>query len=316
METKHAYTPMSSVPLVKPATWFLTYMIVRTFSSTLEVVAGEASSSNIGRKSAERKTRLRGFTGRSVNRILTDVGHVGGNDEAKGTEGIDRYDEKEDDMHSDSSVSFGTELVGLRGSDRKIVISGIDFDSGEGDSLGGHGEDTLVGGRGDDTLVGGLGEDTIVSGHGEDTLPGSDNKDAVYVRGDRLGNDSLNGGDGNDTIDVANKSTLPSRLGNDSLYGGDGNDTLDGGTGNDIIKSKVLSEPVEGNEDVTSSGVLIISACEGENCDQEDQATLENSFQESYLCQVDCSQDCITFNDKLVCPDGLIVRRDCGDRSC
>jgi Ca2+-binding RTX toxin-like protein len=49
------------------------------------------------------------------------------------------------------------------------------------------------------------------------------------------GNDTLNGGDGNDKLyGAGGNDTLNGGKGNDKLYGGSGNDTLNGGPGTNI----------------------------------------------------------------------------------
>ena len=67
-------------------------------------------------------------------------------------------------------------------------------------------EHLLIGLAGNDTLNGGSGNDTLIGG---------------------TGNDTLNGGNGNDI--------LIGGTGNDTLNGGDGHDTLEGGKGDDIL---------------------------------------------------------------------------------
>ena len=78
--------------------------------------------------------------------------------------------------------------------------------------------------RGDDTLDGGDGDDTLWGSRGDDTLNGGDGNDALIGFD---GDDTLNGGDGNDT--------LIGRDGDDTLNGGDGNDTLIGEVGDDTL---------------------------------------------------------------------------------
>ena len=73
----------------------------------------------------------------------------------------------------------------------------------------------MEGGKGDDSLNGGAGNDIIRGGDDKDTILGGTGDDKLY--GDS-GKDSLSGGKGND-----------------SLWGGSGNDTLIGGIGNDSL---------------------------------------------------------------------------------
>jgi Ca2+-binding RTX toxin-like protein len=84
---------------------------------------------------------------------------------------------------------------------------------------------TIYGTEGNDTLNGGAGNDTIYGLGGDDTINGGDGNDTLHGDG---GSDHLYGGDGND-----------------ALYGGYGSDgdgqwdgdTLDGGAGNDFLQA-------------------------------------------------------------------------------
>ncbi|MCI5060575.1 MAG: type I secretion C-terminal target domain-containing protein [Alphaproteobacteria bacterium] len=70
---------------------------------------------------------------------------------------------------------------------------------------------------GDDTINGGDGDDIIQGDIGNDILSGGNDDDTIYGG---AGNDTINGDDGDDTI-----------------FGGSGNDTIDGGDGDDTIYS-------------------------------------------------------------------------------
>jgi Ca2+-binding RTX toxin-like protein len=153
------------------------------------------------------------------------------------------------------------------------------------DSLdGGVGADTLDGGAGSDTLNGGIGNDTYIVdaannndrvnealGEGTDTVQSSadyilpDNVENLTLTGIALlgvgntldniiigtsNNNSLGGGDGNDT--------LYGNAGNDSINGGIGDDALYGGAGNDnytvdAIGDRVYELSGEGTDVVGSS---------------------------------------------------------------
>ena len=77
---------------------------------------------------------------------------------------------------------------------------------------------------GDDTLNGGNGNDSIDGNSGNDIINGGSGRDTL-VGG--VGNDSLTGGNGRDT--------LVGSVGNDILNGGNGRDILVGGVGDDIL---------------------------------------------------------------------------------
>lgn len=116
---------------------------------------------------------------------------------------------------------------------------------------GGKGADTITvdptittpariwGGAGNDTINGGGGNDTIYGGPGNDLLNGNGGNDLIFGG---VGNDTINGGAGNDT--------LWGGVGADSISGGDGNDTLGGvlgvntlmgGAGSDTFVVKTLT---------------------------------------------------------------------------
>ena len=77
--------------------------------------------------------------------------------------------------------------------------------------------DTVGGGDGDDSLDGGDGNDVIEDSDGDDSLDGGDGNDVIE---DSDGDDFLDGGDGNDAIEDSD--------GGDFLDGDDGGDFLDG----------------------------------------------------------------------------------------
>ncbi|MHC5747417.1 MAG: calcium-binding protein [Nostoc sp.] len=107
------------------------------------------------------------------------------------------------------------------------------------------GNDLLRGGAGNDTLIGGVGNDTLIGGEDNNLISGGDGNDYLSVSGDyskgrggsisfgnpTSGNNILNGGVGDDTLD-ANYST-----GNNTLNGGIGEDRLnvDYSTGNNVL---------------------------------------------------------------------------------
>ncbi|MEH2228670.1 MAG: calcium-binding protein [Nostoc sp.] len=100
------------------------------------------------------------------------------------------------------------------------------------------GNDLLRGGAGNNTLEGGIGDDTLsaISSTGDNLLFGDDGNDSLDISGRifsdqsnrfgnfdsrSLGNNTLNGGVGNDTLNASGSK------GDNLLSGGDGNDSLD-----------------------------------------------------------------------------------------
>ncbi|MBD2412417.1 DUF4347 domain-containing protein [Nostoc calcicola FACHB-3891] len=157
--------------------------------------------------------------------------------------------------NSDDTLDGGVgndSLYGENGNDRLIGGIGNDY------LFGGVGDDVLDGGAGTDylnessnvnftltnTQLSGLGSDTLISIE-QVTLTGgiSDNilnasafsLGKVYLYGG-IGNDTLNGGAGNDYLyGEDNSDRLTGGAGNDYLYGGNGDDLLNGGAGNDYL---------------------------------------------------------------------------------
>ncbi|MBE8968629.1 calcium-binding protein [Nostocales cyanobacterium LEGE 12452] len=134
------------------------------------------------------------------------------------------------------------------------------------------GNDLLRGGGGNNTLEGGIGDDTLsaISSTGDNLLFGDDGNDSLDISGRifsdqsnrfgnfdsrSLGNNTLNGGVGNDTLNASGSkgdNLLSGGDGNDSLdisgsysnnygYASDsrssGNNTLNGGVGNDALRA-------------------------------------------------------------------------------
>jgi Ca2+-binding RTX toxin-like protein len=99
-------------------------------------------------------------------------------------------------------------------------------------------------GNGTDTINGGEGDDTIYASGGNDVVNGGDDDDTIF--GDE-GNDILNGDDDDDTLNggVGN-DTLNGGAGNDILNGDAGNDTLNGGVGNDTLNGGLGNDILNG----------------------------------------------------------------------
>lgn len=109
--------------------------------------------------------------------------------------------------------------------------------TGDGDATinGGGGDDVIHTGGGNDIIQGGDGNDTIDAGGGNDTVQGNDGND--YLIGGP-GNDILDGGAGNDTIDGGTgNDQLIGGIGNDIILavGRDDNDTVNAGDGDDTV---------------------------------------------------------------------------------
>jgi len=88
-------------------------------------------------------------------------------------------------------------------------------------------------GAGNDSIDGGTGNDNLTGGAGADTIIGGAGND-VLAGG--TGNDSITGGDGNDSItDGTGDDVIDAGAGNDTLTISSGSDNVDAGAGNDTI---------------------------------------------------------------------------------
>ena len=90
------------------------------------------------------------------------------------------------------------------------------------------GGEAQIGTDGNDTLTGGEGQDTFYGRGGDDLIRGGKNRD--FLSGDE-GDDVISGGDGNDQIS-----------------GGEGDDVLNGGQGDDDISGDEGDDNISGNE--------------------------------------------------------------------
>ena len=131
---------------------------------------------------------------------------------------------------------------------------------------------------GNDTLNGGEGDDIMFGGAGGDTLSGGTGDDVMS--GDS-GDDKLFGGDGNDDISGG--------LGNDYLQGGMGQNTLDGGLGDDKLKGGDEIDTIDGGD-----GDDTVWAGDGDDI-IDGGAGSDNLFGDAGNDTIDGGQD----NDKL-----------------
>ena len=93
------------------------------------------------------------------------------------------------------------------------------------------GGEAQIGTDGNDTLTGGEGQDTFYGRGGDDLIRGGKNRD--FLAGDE-GDDVISGGDGNDQISGGE--------GDDVLNGGQGDDDISGDEGDDATHIKMTIE--------------------------------------------------------------------------
>jgi Ca2+-binding RTX toxin-like protein len=161
----------------------------------------------------------------------------------------------------------------------EVVVGGSGDDTFAGsaaaDTLsGGSGLDRLSGGAGDDVLDGGEDADTLSDGTGSDIVRGGAGDDVVTVAADGEA-DRFEGGDGQDTLDlaattagvvvdlaagtsvgaetgrdvVASIETVVGGSGADALTGSAGGDRLLGGAGRDALAGGAGDDVLDGGED-------------------------------------------------------------------
>jgi len=107
-------------------------------------------------------------------------------------------------------------------------------------------EQELAGGAGNDTLDGGKGNDHLYGAGGNDVLNGGNGNDGLFGG---AGDDRLQGGDGNDVlVGGEGNDVLDGGKADDRLSGGEGNDVLNGGIGNDVLVGG-------GGDDVLNGGI-------------------------------------------------------------
>ncbi len=122
----------------------------------------------------------------------------------------------------------------IQGTDLGEEIIGTDFDD---EIHGAGGDDIILGGLGDDTIHGDDGDDFLVDVYGYNLIFGDAGNDFIYNVANLYGGASdpisvAHGGMGDDTIIGG---TAYGDEGNDTLQNSDGLDALDGGDGDDTI---------------------------------------------------------------------------------
>ena len=145
-----------------------------------------------------------------------------GNDSLNGGAGKDHLlggtgDDTLDGGPENDLLLGGTGADTVHGGADKDFIYGMDQDDilcGKGDDFlfGGAGQDQMLGGAGDDYLEGGAGDDMLNGGNGSDTLMGGADNDVLYGDGsdtpaEAMGNDSLDGGEGDGCVCVIRGET-------------------------------------------------------------------------------------------------------------
>lgn len=120
---------------------------------------------------------------------------------------------------------------------------------------------------GNDTIDGGSGQDTIFGQDGDDSLSGGDGDDDVFGGS---GEDNLSGGQGQDDLfGGTGNDTITGGFGDDSLFGGEGEDTLIAGPDNDRLFGG------DGSDNFTILGAGNHTIVGGEDADGSDIDTLD-----------------------------------------
>jgi Ca2+-binding RTX toxin-like protein len=170
----------------------------------------------------------------------------------------------------------GATLMGQAGDDTLVGgLASVTFDGGDDNDsilgsskadvmLGGAGADTLIGGKGDDQASGGAGNDLLYGSAGSDMLYGDANNDTIYGE---AGDDTI-GGDGEDRFQFKGFSAPAVLTGNDSLNGGDGEDWITGGD-----ESATLHDQNNGLDTITGGAGNDILDARGFNTNPDDVIT-------------------------------------------
>ena len=226
------------------------------------------------------------LTGDGANNII--LGSAGA-DRIDGLGGTDRVDYSLSASGVSINLAVGATAAASGGDAEGDVLLSIEEAVGSAFSdtiTGTAGADVLIGGAGSDTIDGGAGNDVIRGGADADTLIGGLGNDLVYVRTNADGSleDSVDGGNGVDTLDLSESSfgavldlsvegnnpssiehvvgtsladnitgnefnnVFSGGLGADALYGGTGNDTLNGGADADSLNGQAGNDTLYGDD--------------------------------------------------------------------
>lgn len=155
-----------------------------------------------------------------------------------------------------SAFGGNVTLIGGAGLDTLTGSRGDDF------LIGAAGNDVLHGGEGVDALQGGAGNDSLDGGEGDDFVIESANVNLTLTNTSLVGfgidsllsieKGSLTGGAGNNKLNASAFTQgyvyLFGGAGNDTLQGSNGDDTLDGGIGNDALVGNAGDDVLVGHD--------------------------------------------------------------------
>jgi Ca2+-binding RTX toxin-like protein len=218
---------------------------------------------------------------RRASKIRATINGVGAKFPAASVKRIEMYGEGgADRLTLDDSLGIisarGATLMGEAGNDTLVGgLAAVTFDGGSEDDtivgsskadvmLGGTGNDRLVGGKGNDQGSGGAGNDVIYGSGGNDMLYGDANNDTIFGE---AGDDTI-GGDGEDRFQFKGLSAPAALTGNDSLDGGDGEDWITGGD-----ESATLHDQDNGLDTITGGAGNDIVDARGFNTNPDDVIT-------------------------------------------
>jgi len=130
----------------------------------------------------------------------------------EGTDQLDPVDISDFlEIHIELGDETDQDMLGTASMDRIFGDLGDDYLAGfDGDDelIGGQGDDTVLSGAGNDTLLGGIGQDSLFGGAGDDIVYGDDDTETDY----------LNGGQGNDQLQMGENDIASGGSGSDVFY--------------------------------------------------------------------------------------------------